>query len=205
MIPLEDLVRRNVGVVAIMNEIDQHYDAANNRCAIAESKYLPGLEALIRDGEARAKALGIDHSKTVIKVTMTGAWLITSGTLIALTLPAGVAVAALTGIALVLGEARTRLDQHKTRSIAELAAIAARLRSWIREVRDLAGQLTISTLRGNVRYIDAAGCKTIRRIESLSAAERLTFSETFKGRLSSLISVDKKLLSDLRAAEQAIS
>jgi hypothetical protein len=205
MIPLEDLVRRNVDVVAMMNEIDLHYDAASSRCKAAESTYLPGLEALITAGEARARLLGVDHSKAAIKMGVSGAWIVVNGALIAIALPAGVAVAALTGMALVLSEARSRLDQNKVRSIAELRAIAVRLRGWIAEVRDLAGKLTIMTLAGNVRYTSADGKKIIKRIEAMSDAERRDFSVTFKSRLTSLVTVDKKLMADLRAADQAIN
>jgi hypothetical protein len=97
------------------------------------------------------------------------------------------------------------MDQRKTRSIAELRAIAARLRGWIAQVRDLAGQLTIMTLAGNVRYTTADGKKMIKRIEAMSDSERRDFSVTFKSRLATLVGVDRKLMADLRAADQAIN
>jgi hypothetical protein len=207
MILLGDLLERDADISVMLEEIGRHCDAAEDRCNFAESKCLPGLEAIIRDSETRAKALGVDHADVVVRVAVGGAWLVANGTLIALTVPTGAVVAALTGIALVLGEVRSRLDSKKTRSIPELKAIAARLWVWIRKVRDMAKRLRgpTTTLSGAMRYLDSNDKKQIRRIATMPAADRAEFAKVYRAKLSSLIAVDKKLLSDLRRADAAVA
>lgn len=132
---VEDILNRDPDIIAMLASAKAREALTIERCRAANTQYLPALLNVIAAAEQKARLLRVDHVKANVKIGLTGAWLLVNGTLVVLALPAGVAVAALSGIAVALGEIRSRLDKAPPKSIEALRHIAEQLKKWATETR----------------------------------------------------------------------